>query len=65
MSQQTRKTDLEKSESMSESSQDNVTLLSEESFDKLTNILENPPKPTQAMKDLMSKPRLTKNGNSL
>ncbi len=46
-------------------SKENVTVLSDKSFDKLTNILENPPAPTQAMKDLMSKPRLTTRGDSL
>ncbi|MGI2916058.1 hypothetical protein [Vibrio parahaemolyticus] len=46
-------------------SKENVTTLSDQSFDKLTEIIENPPAPTQAMKDLMSKPRLASRGDSL
>lgn len=46
-------------------SKEDVTTLSDQSFDKLTEIIENPPAPTQAMKDLMSKPRLASRGDSL
>ncbi|ELA8200330.1 DUF1778 domain-containing protein [Vibrio parahaemolyticus] len=46
-------------------SKEDVTTLSDQSFDKLTEIIENPPAPTQAMKELMSKPRLATRGDSL
>ncbi|MFS1427447.1 DUF1778 domain-containing protein [Vibrio splendidus] len=42
---------------------DNTTQLSPQAYDKLTEILDNPPaEPTDAMKELMSKPKLQHGG---
>lgn len=37
---------------------ENVTYLSDKAWDKLMEVCKNPPKPTEAMKELMSRPRL-------
>ena len=36
-----------------------TTHLSQQAWKKLSNILENPPKPSEGMKSLMRKPRLS------
>ena len=43
-----------KDQQLSDLKPQETTYLSEEAFDKLTEILENPPAPTQAMKDLLA-----------
>ncbi|MDK9793298.1 DUF1778 domain-containing protein [Vibrio sp. D431a] len=42
-----------------------TTHLSQQAWKKLSNILENPPKPSEGMKSLMRKPRLSESGKML
>lgn len=37
--------------------EDNIVYLSDEAFDKLSEMLDKPPKPTQALIDLMKRPK--------